>query len=95
MASYHLNEIELEHVCDPDPQLYDSVSSFQSILTLISLPDLDPIPEPTLIHVPIDLETEPSIFDSHILLMGNECEFQFFDLEPTLKPKLTLNLNLI
>ena len=67
-----------------DPQLCDSISVFESMLTLVSLPDLDLFPEPTLIHIPIELEIKPPIFDSHILLMEKECEFQFFDLEPTL-----------
>jgi len=64
------------------------------MLTLISLTDLDPIPETTLILVPINLEHESPILDSHITLMGNECELQFFDLdEPkwTLNPRLTLS----
>jgi len=30
------------------------------------------------------------ILDSHIPLMGKECEFQFLDLDSTLEPKLTL-----
>jgi len=38
----------------------------------------------------IDLEIEPSILDTHIPLMDHECELQFFDLEPTFEPKLTL-----
>ena len=29
------------------------------------------------------------ILDSHIPLMGNECEFKFFDLEPTIESKPT------
>jgi len=63
--------------------------------TLISLLDLDPIPKPTLIPVPIDLETEPPILDSHIPLIENECEFQFFYLEPTLEPNWLVKLNFI
>jgi len=60
------------------------------MLTPISLPDLDPISEPTLILVPINLEHEPLILESHILLLKNECEFQFFDLDPTFEPNPTL-----
>ena len=45
------------------------------MLTLISLPDLDPISEPTLIPVPINLEHESPILESHIRLMEKECEF--------------------
>ena len=33
---------------------------------------------------------ESSILDSHIPLMGKECEFQFLDLDSTLEPKLAL-----
>ena len=47
----------------------------------MSLPNLDPIPEPTLILVPIDYEIESSIVDSRIPLMDQECELKFFDLE--------------
>ena len=35
-----------------------------------------------------------SILDSHILLMGKECEFQFFDLNPTFEPNPTLESKL-
>jgi len=54
-------------------------------LTLLSLPNLDHLPEPTLILVPIKLEHEPSILESHIPLIRNECEPQHFDLDPTLE----------
>jgi len=90
LASFHLNEIEFEDECDTDSQSCDSVSFFESILTLVSSPDLDPIPEPTLIPVPIDFEYEPFILDSHIPLLENECERQFFDLDQTLELNLTL-----
>ena len=33
---------------------------------------------------------ESPILDSHIPLMGKECEFQFLDWDSTLEPKLTL-----
>ena len=75
MASFHLKKIELEYECDPDPQLCDSVPIFESMLTPVFLPDFDPIPEPTLIYVPIELELKPSILESHILLMGKKYEF--------------------
>jgi len=45
------------------------------MLTLVSLPNLNLIFELTLIPVPIKLEIEPHILDSHILLMEKECEF--------------------
>jgi len=69
LASFHFIEIELEHECEPDLQVCDSISNFESYLTPISLPDLDPILEFTLIHVHINLEHEPLILKSHISLM--------------------------
>ena len=48
--------------------------TFESMLTPVFLADLDPIPKPTLIPIPIELEHKPPILDSHILLLGNECE---------------------
>jgi len=93
MASFHSNEIELEHECELDLQFFDSVSNFVSLLTLVSLSDLDPILVPTLTRVPIDLEHESPIF-SHILLLEKECESQFFNLDLTLEPKPTLETKL-
>ena len=58
------------------------------MLTLASLPNLDPLPEPTLIPVSMDFEIEPLLLDCHTSLMG--CEVQFFDLDSTLEPKPTL-----
>ena len=60
------------------------------MLTLVSLSDLDPIPEPTFIPIPLELEIEPLILESHIPLMEKECKFQFLNLDSTLEPKLTL-----
>ena len=61
------------------------------MLTSISLPpNLGPSTEPILIPIPINLEIEPPILDSHILLIDYECELKFFDLELIIKPKLTL-----
>ena len=77
MVSLHFNEIELEYECEPDPQPYDPVPIFESMLTPISLTDLDSFSEPTLIPVSIDLETEPPILDSHIPLMEREVNFNF------------------
>ena len=59
------------------------------MLTPVFLPDLDPIPKPTLISIPVELEHEPTILDSHIPLLGNECELEFYDLDQTLKPTPT------
>ena len=89
MASFYFNEIELEYECEPDPHLY-SIQIFESLLIPVSLPNLYPIPEPTLILVHIYYEIESPIVDSHISLMGKECEINFFDLDSTLEPKLTL-----
>ena len=94
LVSFSFNEIELECECDPDPQPCDSVPIFESILTSVSLPNLDQFSEPTFIPVPINLEIESLILDSYIPLLGRECESQFFDLDlfiepiPTLEPKV-------
>ena len=63
-----LNFIE----CDPDPQPCDLVPIFESMLTLISLPNLDQFSEPTFIPILIDLEMESPSLDSHISLMGKK-----------------------
>ena len=90
MEIFSFNEIELDYECEPDYQFCDSISIFESMLTPIFLPNLDQFPEPTFIHIPIDLKMESSILDSHISVMEKECEFQFLDLDSTLEPKLTL-----
>ena len=90
MVSFHFNEIELDCECDTNLQFCDSVLLFESMLTPVSLFDLDLIPKSTLTSVSIDFENEPPILDSHIPLMGKECEFQFLDLDSTLESKLTL-----
>jgi len=56
LASFPFNEIKLECECDLDPKLCDFVLNFNLWLTLVSLPNLDPFSEPTLIPVPIVLE---------------------------------------
>ena len=71
MISFHFNEIELERECELEIQFCDSVLIFESMLTLVSLPDLDPIP------VPIDFDYQPAILDSHVPLLRKECESQF------------------
>jgi len=40
LASFHINEIELDYECEPDPQLCDSVFIFESMLTPVFLPRL-------------------------------------------------------
>ena len=61
LASFYFNEIELEDECDTDSQYCDSVLLFESMLTPIFLLDLDTIPKPTLIPIPVELEHEPTI----------------------------------
>jgi len=90
LASFYFNEIEFEHECELNLQIYDLAPNFESMLTPVSLPNLDPISEPILIPVPTDLEYEPPILNSHISLLRKECESQFFDLDSTLESKLTL-----
>jgi len=87
LSSFHFNKIKLEHECDPDPQLCDSIQIFESMLILVSLLKLDPFPELTLIPVSISFEIEPPLLDSHISLIGKECEIEFFYLDSTLEPK--------
>jgi len=75
LASFNFNEIELDYECEPDPQLCDSVSIFESMLTPVSLPNLDQFSEPTFIPIPIDHEIESPIFDDHIEL-DQLCNFE-------------------
>ena len=90
--SSHKLELDqpFDYECEPDPQLCDLVSIFEFMLTPVFLPNLDQFPEPIFIPVPINLEIESPIMDSHIPLMGKECEYQFLELDSTLEPKLTL-----
>ena len=90
MVSFHFNEIEHEQECDPNLQFRDSISNFESRLTLVSLPDLDYLLEPILIPVPINLEHESLSLESHITLLENEYELLLFDLDPTFEPYLIL-----
>ena len=75
LASFHFNEIELDYEYETDPQLCDSVFIFKSMLTPVFLPNLDQFFKPTFIPIPIDLERESPILDSHIPMMKKECEF--------------------
>ena len=94
MASYHFNEIELEEECDPDPYFCDPIPNFESMMTHVSLPNLDPFSELTLIPVLIDFEIEPPILESHIPLMGRQFEFQLFNFDSILEPKLIFETKL-
>jgi len=76
--------------CEPDLQLCDLVPNFEFMLTPVSLPNLNPIPELTLNPFRIDHEIESLIVDSHIPLMDHECELKFFNLDLTIESKLTL-----
>ena len=64
------------------------------MLTPVTLPDLDPILKPTLISIPVKLAHEPTILDSHIPLLENECELEFYDLGQTYEPTPTLDSKL-
>ena len=75
MASFHFNEIEFDYECEPDPQLCYLVSIFESMLTPVFLSNLDQFPESTFIPVPIDLEIESPILDSHIPLWEKNVNF--------------------
>jgi len=84
LTSYHFNEIELEHDCEPEPQFCDSILIFYLILTHVllpnmNLPDLNRTPESVLIPLPVNLELESPMLPNHIP-MENEYEpkLQFF-----------------
>ena len=66
--------------------ILNSISLFDSIVTLISLPDFFSIPESTLNPVLVHREIESPIFYDHIPLMGKVCEHQFFGLDPIFEP---------
>ena len=95
MASFYFNEIELGHECDPDLQLCDWISIFESMLILISLPKFDPFSEPILIPVPIDFELEPPTLDSHIPLLEMNLKFNSLIWTKLLNQVWLLNPNLI
>ena len=69
LASYPFSEIELEHEYDPEPQLGNSISLPDSIMTEVFLPDFKLFPESTLDYVPIHREIElPIFYDQQIKL---------------------------
>jgi len=94
LVSYPFPKIEIEYESDPKPQVGNSISLFDSIMTPVSLSDFFSILESTLNPVPIHREIESPTFYDHILLMGKVCEHQFFGLDPIFEPILTPNLNL-
>ena len=65
LASYHFPEIELEHEYDLEPQISNSISLPDSIMTEVFLPDFRPFPESVLDPVPIHHEIESPIFYNH------------------------------
>ena len=91
LAIFHFNKIELEHDCDPDSQLSDSIS----MLTPVSLLKLDPFSEPTLILIFIDLEIEPPLLDSHISLMEKNMKLSSLTWTQLLNQNQLSNLKLI
>jgi len=66
LASYPFLEIEIEHDSDPEPQVGNSISLCDSIMTPVSLPDFFSILKSTLNHVPVHREIESPIFYDHI-----------------------------
>jgi len=47
LVSFYFNEIELNYECEPNSQLCDSASAFESMLTPVFLLNLDQFSEPT------------------------------------------------
>ena len=69
LASYPFSKIELEHECDFDLQVCNSISFLNAILTPVSLPDFNPFPESVLDPLPVNREIEsPILLDQHIKL---------------------------
>ena len=73
LASSHFYEIKLNEKCD----LCNPVQIPESILTLVLLPNLSNILESVLVPIPVILELELPILESHIPLWRNECELEF------------------
>ena len=69
LASYPFLEIKLELESDHESHVGDSISLFDLILTLVSLPDFFSIPESTLNPVPVHCEIESPISYDHTSLM--------------------------
>jgi len=82
LASFHFDEIKLKQECDPDPPFYASIPNFESIVTLVLLHNLTDIFESVLIPMPVILELELPIMQSHNPLRENE----FLDLDPIFEP---------
>ena len=84
----HFFDIELNEICDLDSQICDPVQLSKSILTPVLLPNLRNILESVLISIPVVLELESPILESHIPSWGNECglEIHLLDLDPLPEP---------
>ena len=69
LASYLFSEIELEHKCDPEPQIGNSIPLLDSIMTLVSLTDFlhysESVLDPVLLHREIE---SPIFYTQHIEL---------------------------
>jgi len=94
LARYPFPEIELMQACDPDPQVGNSISLFDSIMTPVSLTDFFYIPESTLNPVPVHHKIESLMSYDHTSLTGKVYKHLFFDLDPIFEPISTLILNL-
>ena len=94
LVSYPFPEIKLELESDPEPHVGDSISLFDSIMILVSLPDFFTIPELTLNHVLVHCEIGSPISYDHTSMMEKVCEHQFFGLEPIFEPITTLTCRL-
>ena len=69
MASYPFSKIELKHECDLEPQMDNSLSFLDSMLTSVSLPHFKYFPKSALNPVPIHYEIElPIFYDSYLKL---------------------------
>ena len=96
LASYPFSEIEIEHECDPEPHVHNSISLFYSIMTQISLPDFFQILESILNPVPVHREIESPISYDHTSLMGKVCDINSLVWTPFLNQfRLLMNLDLI
>ena len=88
LASSHFYGIELNEVCDFDPQICDPVQIPESLLTPVMLPNLSNILESVLIPIPVILELESPILESHIQTWGNECGLELHLLNLDSLPEL-------
>ena len=74
LASYPFTEIELEHECNPEPQVGNSISLFDLIMTPVSLPDFFHILKSILNPLSVHREMKSPMFYDHIPLTGKVCE---------------------